>query len=128
MPGRFIQALKMVGVNNPVFLLDEIDKMVNTRIGLLPWWGLHVPYNYPIVSYSLDLFCFMSNETCIGFEFPRYCTKIELYFKSRGIHGDPLAALLEVLDPEQNTQFVDHYLNVSFDLSQVCSSSLHSTL
>ena len=67
MPGKVIQCLKKVGTENPLVLIDEVDKIGHA-----------------------------------------------------GFQGDPASALLELLDPEQNSNFLDHYLDVPVDLSKVC--------
>ena len=77
MPGKLVQCLKSTGVNNPVVLIDEVDKL------------------------------------------------------GRGYQGDPASALLELLDPEQNGTFLDHYLDVPIDLSKVlfvCTANVLDTI
>ncbi len=70
MPGKIIQCLKKTKTENPLILIDEVDKM------------------------------------------------------GRGYQGDPASALLELLDPEQNQNFLDHYLDVTVDLSKVRDTNL----
>ena len=70
MPGKMIQCLKKTKTENPLVLIDEVDKI------------------------------------------------------GKGYQGDPASALLELLDPEQNKNFLDHYLDVPIDLSKVCAKQL----
>jgi len=77
MPGKLIQCLKKTKTENPLVLIDEVDKI------------------------------------------------------GRGYQGDPSAALLEVLDPEQNSNFLDHYLDVNVDLSKIlfiCTANVTDTI
>jgi ATP-dependent Lon protease len=74
MPGKILQNMSKVAVRNPLFLLDEVDKM------------------------------------------------------GQDFRGDPSSALLEVLDPEQNSTFVDHYIEVEYDLSDVMFVATANTL
>jgi ATP-dependent Lon protease len=89
LPGLIVQGLRRGGVNNPVFLLGEF------------------PNSYITPSLHME----GPQITCFG---PDEIDKL-----GRDFRGDPSSALLEVLDPEQNNTFSDHYLNVPFDLSNV---------
>ncbi|KAE9445831.1 hypothetical protein C3L33_22258, partial [Rhododendron williamsianum] len=93
MPGKMVQCLKNVGTANPLVLIDEIDKV------------------YYITDTSII--------KCLNFSSTALFFRMDWLWLGRGHAGDPASAMLELLDPEQNANFLDHYLDVPIDLSKV---------
>ncbi|PSN42694.1 Lon protease [Blattella germanica] len=96
MPGKVIQCLKKTKTENPLVLIDEVDKI--------------------------------GKQTIFSYILPKSVYIICVY---RGYQGDPSSALLEMLDPEQNANFLDHYLDVPVDLSKVlfiCTANIIDTI
>lgn len=94
MPGKVIQCLKKTRTENPLVLIDEVDK-IGKYVLFFPLFIYFTTYNF------------------------------------RGYSGDPSSALLELLDPEQNSNFLDHYLDVPVDLSKIlfiCTANVVDTI
>jgi Lon-like ATP-dependent protease len=94
MPGKIIQCLKKTKTENPLILIDEVRYRRSWR--------------FFKSKFKTSSFCIYEKVDKIG---------------RGGYQGDPASALLELLDPEQNSNFLDHYLDVPVDLSKVFGST-----
>ena len=118
MPGKMVQCLKSVGTANPLVLIDEIDKVLLTTVyGLIlaSWPVIYFDTGCTFHSYFVGR---CDNWVHASWILIGYLSGCQL---GRGHSGDPASALLELLDPEQNVNFLDHYLDVPIDLSKVSS-------
>lgn len=149
MPGKLVQCLKSTGSSNPLVLIDEIDKLgrgksSSPHTSILSCHALATLQKY-ICALVISIFSlkYLEHAQEIAFQFKcKDSIRVYMnasarrglmlcYFCVPGYQGDPASALLELLDPEQNFSFLDHYLDVPIDLSKVlfmCTANVLDTI